>query len=158
MAYCKRHPKVETGLSCGKCGDPICPRCMVQTPVGMRCPTCAGLSRLPTYRVSYLYYLRAAGAGLGMALICGLAWGIIQDFVPFIYLSFIIAGGIGYAMGEVIGLSVNRKRGTGLAVIGGAAVILSYAVASTIFWGWNFNLFDVVSVGIGVFVSVTRLR
>lgn len=158
MTYCKRHPKIETALSCGKCGDPICPRCMVQTPVGMRCPTCAGLSRLPTYRVSYLHYLRAIGAGLGTAVVCGLVWGLIQDFVPFFYLSFIIAGGVGYAIGEVVGLSVNRKRGTGLAVIGGLAVVLSYLVASSLFWGWHFSLFDLVSVGIGVFVAVARLR
>jgi hypothetical protein len=158
MPYCKRHPKIETALSCGKCGDPICPRCMVQTPVGMKCATCAGLSRLPTYRVSNVHYLIAIGAGLGMAVVCGLVWGLIQDLVPFFYLSFIIAGGVGYAIGEVVGLAVNRKRGTGLAVIGGLAVVLSYLVASSIFWGWRFSLFDLISVGIGVFVSVSRLR
>jgi hypothetical protein len=131
---------------------------MVQTPVGARCPTCARLSSLPTYRVSQLHYLRAIGAGVGIAIVCGLVWGFIQAIIPFFYLSFIIAGGVGYAIGEVIGLSVNRKRGTGLAVIGGIAVILSYAVASSIFWGWRFSLFDIVAVGIGVFVAVTRLR
>jgi hypothetical protein len=105
-----------------------------------------------------VHYLRAIGAGLGTAVVCGLVWGLIQDFVPFFYLSFIIAGGVGYAIGEVIGLAVNRKRGIGLAVIGGLAVVLSYLVASSIFWGWHFSLFDLISVGIGVFVAVSRLR
>ena len=35
---CSYHPEVETGLACGKCGTYICPRCMVQTPVGAPVP------------------------------------------------------------------------------------------------------------------------
>jgi membrane associated rhomboid family serine protease len=41
MATCYRHPTRETGVSCSSCGRPICPDCMVTTPVGMRCPDCA---------------------------------------------------------------------------------------------------------------------
>src|SRR4051794_25324598 len=39
---CYRHPNRETGVSCSSCGKPICPECMTPTPVGMRCPECAG--------------------------------------------------------------------------------------------------------------------
>src|SRR6476661_8662658 len=39
---CYRHPSRETGVSCSSCGKPICPQCMTPTPVGMRCPECAG--------------------------------------------------------------------------------------------------------------------
>jgi membrane associated rhomboid family serine protease len=42
MATCYRHPNRETGVSCSNCGRPICPDCMTPTPVGMRCPECAG--------------------------------------------------------------------------------------------------------------------
>jgi len=42
MATCYRHPGRETGVSCSNCGNPICPDCMTATPVGMRCPDCAG--------------------------------------------------------------------------------------------------------------------
>ncbi len=42
MATCYRHPSRETGVSCANCGRPICPDCMTTTPVGMRCPECAG--------------------------------------------------------------------------------------------------------------------
>jgi membrane associated rhomboid family serine protease len=42
MATCYRHPDRETGVSCSNCGRPICPECMTATPVGMRCPECAG--------------------------------------------------------------------------------------------------------------------
>ena len=39
---CYRHPNRETGVACSSCGRPICPDCMTPTPVGMRCPKCAG--------------------------------------------------------------------------------------------------------------------
>jgi membrane associated rhomboid family serine protease len=42
MATCYRHPGRETNVACSNCGRPICPDCMTSTPVGMRCPECAG--------------------------------------------------------------------------------------------------------------------
>ena len=41
MATCYRHPDRETAVSCSMCARPICPDCMISTPVGMRCPECA---------------------------------------------------------------------------------------------------------------------
>jgi membrane associated rhomboid family serine protease len=39
---CYKHPKRETGVECSSCGRPICTDCMTPSPVGMRCPECAG--------------------------------------------------------------------------------------------------------------------
>jgi membrane associated rhomboid family serine protease len=39
---CYRHPDRETNVACSRCARPICPDCMVPSPVGMRCPECAG--------------------------------------------------------------------------------------------------------------------
>lgn len=39
---CYRHRDRETLVSCSTCERPICPSCMVQAPVGVRCPECAG--------------------------------------------------------------------------------------------------------------------
>ena len=161
---CTYHPDVETNLRCGKCGKPICPKDMVQTPVGARCPDCARLSKLPTYQVTGKYYLRAAGAGLGMAIVCGAAWGAISLFVPFFYLNLLLAAAAGYAIGEVMSRSVNRKHGTGLAVIGGVAVVLSYLVRVgfanifTVFPQGYIILFDLLAIALGIFVAVNRLR
>ena len=55
MATCYRHPNRETGVSCSNCGNPICPDCMTATPVGMRCPDCAGQkTRVHTARTMYV--------------------------------------------------------------------------------------------------------
>ncbi len=155
---CATHPNVETNLRCGKCGKPICPKCLVQTPVGARCLDCARLYKLPTYRVSIQYYLRAVGTGLGMAIVCGIIWVVVGRLVPFFYLNLLLAPAAGYAIGEVISLSVNRKRGTGLAVVGGIAVTISYMVSILSPWGFSFGLLDLLALALGIFVAVTRLR
>jgi len=158
---CAYHPDVETNLRCGKCDKPICPKCMVQTPVGARCPDCAKLYKLPTYRVSTRYYLMAAGVALGMAIVCGAAWGAIEWLVPSFYISLLLAPGAGYAIGEVVSRSVNRKRGTGLAVVGSIAVAISYAI--TFFFpgvipSGFFIIYQLIALALGIFIVVSRLR
>ncbi|MEV4612297.1 rhomboid family intramembrane serine protease [Kitasatospora sp. NPDC049258] len=37
---CYRHPERETGVSCGRCGRPLCPDCMTGAAVGFQCPEC----------------------------------------------------------------------------------------------------------------------
>lgn len=159
---CAAHPRVETNLRCGKCGKPICPKCMVQTVVGARCPECARLYKLPTYRVSTLFYLRAGGTALGMALVSGVIWGLVNIFVPFFFLNLLIGAGVGYAIGEVVSRAVNRKRGRGLAAVAGAGVAISYLVSILLFFSLPFGLFPVLlalaSVALGIFIAVTRLR
>jgi hypothetical protein len=97
-----------------------------------------------------------------MAVVLGLAWGFISRYVPFIYLNLLIAAGIGLAIGEVTGLAINRKRGSWLAVIGGAAVAAGYTVNIFTFGdmpGPGLDLIiDIAGVIIGVYVAVNRLR
>lgn len=135
---------------------------MVQTPVGARCPDCAKLYKLPTYRVPATYYLRATGAALVMAVVCGIVWGVINGFVPFFYLNLILAAGTGYAIGEVVSRSVNRKRSRGLAAMASIAVVISYLVNIFTFGGVPFGPFriiiDLVAIGLGIYISVNRLR
>ncbi len=163
---CATHPDVETTLRCGKCGKPICPRCMVQTPVGARCPDCARLYKLPTYQVSTIYYLRAAGTALGTAVVIGIIWGIIESFLPFRFFTLIIGAGIGYAIGELVSRSVNRKRGPWLAVIGSLGVVIcfgmTFAVEMVRFGFISFGglgiLFTLGAIAIGIYMAVNRLR
>jgi membrane associated rhomboid family serine protease len=42
VTTCYRHPDRATGLSCSTCGRPICVECSRDTPVGQKCPECAG--------------------------------------------------------------------------------------------------------------------
>jgi hypothetical protein len=93
-----------------------------------------------------------------MAIGGGLFWGVLVRLVLPHYFSFLIAIGVGWAIGEVIALSVNRKRGRGLVVIAGVSVVVSYLVAVLCPWGFGFALLDLVAVGLGIFMAANRLR
>lgn len=162
---CARHPDVETALRCGKCDTPICPRCMVDTPVGARCPKCARLRKLPTFQVTNRHLLIAAGAGLGVAVVYGLLWGVLGSLINFFFLNLLLAAGAGYTIGEVTSRSVNRKRGPKLAVIAGFAVAVSYLISILFTWGFPLVSFTVtrlllglVALGLGIYVATTRIR
>ena len=64
MATCYRHPNRETGVACSSCGRPICPDCMTPTPVGMRCPECAG-DRTKVRTAQTVRARAGRGTGLG---------------------------------------------------------------------------------------------
>ena len=153
---CLTHPEVETSLSCGRCGNPICPKCMVQTLVGPRCPDCANLKRLPTYEISLRHYLIAMGVGIAVATAAGFVWALISRAVPFLFLSLLIAAGIGYAIGELISLATNRKRGPGLQTIAGISVATSFAVYY-LFVPW-LSFYTLIGLALAILIAVTRLR
>jgi hypothetical protein len=133
VTYCQRHPQVETALRCGRCDTLICPRCLVQTPVGARCPDCANVRRIPTVDVAPLFIARGLGAALAAGAAVGAFWGYAageRNFVGFF--TFFIALGIGWAVSETVSLATNRKRGQvlqGCAVLG---VVLAYVAHNVV--------------------------
>ena len=140
----------------------------MQTPVGARCRKCAGLKRLPTYEITHRQYLMSIWVGLGLAIGVGIAWGWLRDLVSSLLfgLQLGILWGIpvGYAIGELLGLSVNRRRGRVLQVIGATTVVLSYIVSrielsAGIYIAFpHFILWDLLGVALGIFIAVSRLR
>jgi hypothetical protein len=122
---CATHPDVETELACGKCGRPICPRCMVYTPVGARCRECANLRKLPQYNISVVFMLRAFAAAAVVGAGLGVVWGVIS---PLPLLGFVAGLGVGYGVGEAVSLAVNRKSGPPLQVIAVAGVLIAFLV------------------------------
>jgi len=113
---CARHPKTLTRLRCSRCFKPICPACSARTPVGLRCPECAGVRALPTYTASPTVLAPAAGAALAIAAVIGIVWWQIPDW------GFYLALILGFGVAETIARLTGDKRGRELQLIGMVAV------------------------------------
>ena len=122
-APCVAHPEVATNLRCSRCERPICPRCLVQTPVGARCRECARLRRLPVFDVTAPVYGKAAAVSAGVGLAAGLVWSLF----PLVgLLSFIQCAVAGYVIGEAVSRSANRRQSRGLKALAVGGVIVAY--------------------------------
>ena len=157
---CARHPKVETGLACGRCETPICPRCLVMTDVGARCPTCAPARKLPQFEIGPLYVLRGLAAALAAGAALGALWGfLLQDTLGLI--TIFLGIGLGYGVAEAVSLATNRKSGQPLQVVAALGVVLAYVtrnlVAGDAILPTN-DLFGYMAVIVGVVVAANRLR
>jgi len=157
---CARHPKVETGLACGRCETPICPKCVVMTDVGARCPDCAPRRRLPQFEVGPIYLLRGIGAAVAAGGALGLAWALI---LPGQYglLGILIGAGLGYGIGESVSLATNRKLAPALQVTAVCGVGLAYLIRNLI-WADAVlvvdDLYGFIVVATAMVVAVGRLR
>ena len=161
--YCYRHPDTETALRCGNCDRPICVRCVVQHPVGIRCPECARPTKIPVLDVTPAYYARAVAAavGIGAVGVVGLILinALLMPLGPLVfYLRWLALVGVGYIMGHGVSLAVNRKRGRGLQWIAGVAVVVVCLLVAP-FVGLSLNdLFGLVALAIAGYVAVMPLR
>ena len=120
--YCARHPAVETGLRCASCSTPICPKCMVVTPVGMKCPDCGRIKDSPLFKVRP-ERLMLAGV---VALVAGMIASLIGELGFFVILASIPYG---YFAGNMVLRASGMKRGTKLEVLTAAAMVLGAILA-----------------------------
>ena|SRR3990172_739006 len=158
--YCARHPDTETGLRCGRCETPICPRCVVMTDVGARCPDCAPSRKLPQFEIAPLYLLRGTLAALIAGAVVGALWGaLLPDISGFF--EALLGLGAGYAIGESTSLATNRKAGPPLQIVAAAGVLLAFllrnVVASDDIIPRN-EIFWYVALIAALAVAVNRLR
>jgi hypothetical protein len=162
---CVNHPKRATALRCGKCEDYICTKCMVQTPVGVRCRRCAQLRRLPQFDVDLTLLVRSALAGLLTSLV---VWLVVSYLVVLRYFLSIL---VGAAVGEVMSRLARRRTSRALEA---AAVldVVAGLLAVEAFWQRDDLHGYVTSIGsdqstllalvlpavIASFVAVVKLR
>src|SRR5215217_3244883 len=121
---CADHPDVETRLRCSRCGRPICPRCSVRTPVGMRCPDCGGTRSAVSANPART--LVAAGAGLAVATAVGIAWGFFPDW------QFYWALLLGFGAVETMVRLLTKQRGLDLQIIAIAVVVFGVLLSRVV--------------------------
>jgi hypothetical protein len=158
--FCARHPSVETVLRCGRCETPICPKCVVFTDVGARCPTCAPARKLPQLEISPVWIARGVAAAVVAGLVAGGLWGLLLPHV--VGLIVILAGaGVGYVVGESVAVATNRKSGPILQIVAGVGAVIAFLVYSTIAVHTPIPTDDIWRIGAAIaaiFVAVGRLK
>lgn len=86
---CYRHPEVETGVHCTRCGRPICPECMIPASVGHQCPDCVAEARRE-YRKGPGRRVASANIRRGAT-----ATSILLGLMGAVYLLEVVSGGAG---------------------------------------------------------------
>ena len=151
---CINHPDAQTNLTCSKCGDPICTRCMVHAPVGVRCPKCAQVKPLPTFEVTRVLLLRAIGVGAVSGVAGGVIFGLFSPILlSFPLLSLAAMAGLGHLIEEAISASVNRKRGRALKYVAAGSVVIAFVVILPFVFT---TVWLLMGLGIGVYMAVNR--
>jgi hypothetical protein len=133
VMYCVNHPKTETLIRCSKCLDPICTKCAVRTPVGLRCPKCALGNRAPSYVVQPQHYLLVAVVALVASFIAGAVVAQIRFGLLSFLIIFFVSAPIGGLVAEAV-WRVTRKRGRTVATITAVCIALG-AFGGPWLWG-----------------------
>ncbi len=158
---CVNHPSVETLVSCSSCGDPICPDCMVQAPVGIKCRNCARLPRSARVRLKPNRAARAIGAALAVVVVGGVGLASLAA-TPFGFFGFLIAYGVGRGTGELVLRAAGRFRGQTTGAIGAAGALGAYLAPFALvplLYGDSFSRrFGVIEVVLGAVAGFFAYR
>jgi hypothetical protein len=163
ITQCTRHPETQTALRCSRCETPICPRCMIQTPVGARCPDCAKVNRSPVYTVRGQYLARAIAAGIGGGFVMGTIWGFAsQNVVGLAYgglsfMSLLLGVALGYAFTRLMDFATRRKRGPVIVACAMGGIVLATLIQIGMVDGPVF-VGSVIAAGVGLYFSYQNLR
>ena len=157
IVKCPRDPEVDTVLRCSRCETPICPRCLVQTPVGARCKDCARIVKSPVYSLSSAHVARAAGAALVGGILMGLIWGFVLLPFTFGFFSIFLGAALGYAFTRAMELATGRKRGPMVVAFAIAGMALAWGMLP-FFVPMRVALYGLVAVGVGAYMAYQNLR
>lgn len=157
VVSCPRDPSVETALRCSRCETPICPKCLIQTPVGARCRDCARISKSPVYTVDSTTMVRAGVAAVVGGIAMGLIWGLV--LLPFSvgFFSIFVGAGLGYAFTRMMEFATGRKRGPVIVAFAIFGIGIAWAM-QLLFVDVRIAMYGLVAAGVAVYFAYQNLR
>jgi hypothetical protein len=161
--FCYRHPTTETNLRCNRCGNPICARCAVRTPVGFRCPDCVKAQQSKYYNGGMLDYVLAVVVALPLSVIAAaiFTFAIARIGLFAWIIAFLAAPAAGGLIAEVVRWAVGRRRSRYLSTAVTACLVIGVLpfLALTLLAG---NVLGLVVPGVLIFLGggaiLARLR
>jgi hypothetical protein len=102
----------------------------------------------------------ASAIGLGAAVAFAMAWWVLWQVASgnLRYLALLIFVLMGYTIGELISLGVNRKRSPWLAAIAGGSTLIGFGLALSLHTILNLSLYGLISLAAAVYIAISRLR
>ena len=150
--YCANHPGVETAVSCSDCGKPICPDCMVQAAVGIKCRDCARLPRSARValkpRTAARSVAAALGVGTGLGVLLAFAGGYGLGFF-----TFVLAYIFGLLTGRAVLAASGRYRAESTAWIAVGGAVWAYALAALVIAVVDGGTFVIGSQALGAVIA-----
>ena len=117
--FCVNHPQVRTSLRCNRCGNPICIKCAMRTPVGYRCKTCVKTQQAVFYTASPTDYVVAAVITLPLATLGQFIGPMLGFFALF---AGPIVGGL---IAELVWRATGKRRGQYTWLVVAACMVLA---------------------------------
>lgn len=157
VVQCARDPEVETALRCSRCETPICPKCLVQSPVGARCRDCARILRSPVYTLNSMQLLRGILASLLGGVVMGLIWAFILRPFSFGLLSIFLGVGLAWVFTKLMNFATGLKRGPTVVVLASVGILIAWAI-QLLFLPLQLAAYGLLAVGIGIYLAYQNLR
>ena len=155
--YCKRHPQTESYLGCSRCGDLICSQCLIQSPVGARCPDHGAEMRNPATQASGSEMTRALVVGIGSSILLHLVYIAMLTVLGRVgvILAIMAPIAIGYVVGEAVFRASGYTRNKNLAWAAAGSVFVGFAVVSALFGQLPVGIIGIL---IGMYLAYQRVR
>jgi hypothetical protein len=156
---CVNHPDIETRISCSSCGNPICTRCMRTAAVGQKCPTCARSPRSARALGKPQHYVRAIGAGLGAAVVGGVAYSYLIAALRG-FGSLILSGLLGFLIGRVVAWGTRGQSQQPFSTVAIGLALVAVAVALVVRFGTPVppRLFTLLAYPVAGWLALNGLR
>jgi hypothetical protein len=159
LTFCVNHPNIETGLRCNRCGDPICARCAVRTPVGYRCEKCVREQQAIFYTGLPVDYIIAAVVSLPV----GAVGAYIASYLG-LFFSFFVSPVAGALVADLAWRAVGRRRSRYLWLVVCGAILVATLGVALYQAGATFTSADLLRLDLGIYVvmavsaAYSRLR
>ena len=148
-----------TGVTCDRCGKPICPSCQVKTEAGILCRQY--YQKDWRSRIDQRQLLKIAFVGFVAAGVCSILWEVLDMLLgifPKMLIRQMISEGSSHSalgfLGVLIGLSYTLLLAIGASYIIGATI----SIKTKVEYGWHLVLFTSLGIVLSYAIAILLAR